>query len=58
MTDLIHRSLGTAMIVNGQGSTMNKYTVCNYAPAGNFGGKYAANVEPPVPSAKLVGWAD
>ncbi|RYN54833.1 hypothetical protein AA0118_g8944 [Alternaria tenuissima] len=49
---------GTAMIVNGQGSTMNKYTVCNYAPAGNFGGKYAANVEPPAPSAKLVGWAD
>ncbi|KAG9194988.1 hypothetical protein G6011_00108 [Alternaria panax] len=49
---------GMAMTVNGQGSTMNKYTVCNYSPAGNFGGQYAANVEPPVPSAKLVGWAD
>jgi hypothetical protein len=47
-----------AMTVNGKGSAMNKFTVCNYAPAGNWGGQYAANVAPPVSSDNLIGWAD
>ncbi|RMZ67267.1 scp-like extracellular [Pyrenophora seminiperda CCB06] len=49
---------GSAMTVNGQKSTMNKFTVCNYAPAGNFGGQYAINVAAPISSTNLVGWAD
>ncbi|KAF1832005.1 PR-1-like protein [Decorospora gaudefroyi] len=49
---------GNAMIVGGKPSSMNKYTVCNYAPAGNVGGQYAANVASPISFAKLGGWAD
>ncbi|EDU46620.1 SCP-like extracellular protein [Pyrenophora tritici-repentis] len=49
---------GNAMTVNGQKSTMNKFTVCNYAPAGNVGGQYAANVVAPISSTNLIGWAD
>jgi uncharacterized protein YkwD len=49
---------GVAMTVNGKSSDMNKYTVCNYAPSGNWKGQYAAKVAPPFSSAKLVGWAD
>lgn len=49
---------GSAMTVNGQKSTMNKYTVCNYAPAGNIGGQYAINVAAPISSTNLVGRAD
>ena len=49
---------GGAMTVNGKGSTMNKYTVCNYAPAGNVRDQYAANVASPISPANLVGWAD
>ncbi|KAL6154321.1 hypothetical protein ACJQWK_01672 [Exserohilum turcicum] len=48
---------GTAMTVDGRPSTMNKYTVCNYAPAGNVVGKYAVNVVPPQ-STNAIGWAD
>lgn len=49
---------GAAMTVDGRPSKMNKYTVCNYAPAGNAGGKYAANVVPPTSSTNHVGWTD
>ena len=49
---------GNAMTVNGQKSTMNKFTVCNYAPAGNVGGQYAINVAAPISSTDLVSWAD
>ncbi|KNG50388.1 scp-like extracellular protein [Stemphylium lycopersici] len=49
---------GAAMTVGGRPSKMNKYTVCNYAPAGNAGGKYAANVVPPTSSTNHIGWAD
>ncbi|CAO2648640.1 Nn.00g079070.m01.CDS01 [Neocucurbitaria sp. VM-36] len=49
---------GSNMIVGGQKSTMNKYTVCNYAPAGNVGGRYATNVAVPVSLTNLGGWAD
>ncbi|KAE8834586.1 hypothetical protein P3342_009815 [Pyrenophora teres f. teres] len=49
---------GNAMTVNGQKSTMNKFTVCNYAPAGNVGGQYAVNVVAPISSTNLIGWAD
>jgi uncharacterized protein YkwD len=49
---------GNAMTVNNEASTMNKYTVCNYSPPGNYAGEYAKNVSPPIASAKAVGWMD
>jgi hypothetical protein len=51
---------GTRMMVNGAVSTLNKYTVCNYAPAGNVGGQYAINVSPPISTspAALGSWTD
>jgi len=49
---------GGAMTVNGIGSAMNKYTVCNYAPSGNYKGRYGEQVAPPIPSANFIGWAD
>ncbi|KAJ4369998.1 hypothetical protein N0V83_005762 [Neocucurbitaria cava] len=49
---------GSKMIVGGQSSTMNKYTVCNYAPAGNVGGRYAVNVAAPDSLTSLGSWAD
>merc|ERR1739838_176707 len=35
------------MKVGGQLSRMDKFTVCNYAPAGNIYGRFAQNVESP-----------
>lgn len=49
---------GGSMIVGGASSNMNKYTVCNYSPPGNIGGKYAANVAAPLSRTNLGGWAD
>jgi uncharacterized protein YkwD len=49
---------GDKMIVGGSASTMNKFTVCNYAPAGNMGGAYAKNVDSPISQSNLGGWAD
>lgn len=49
---------GNNMIVGGSTSSMNKYTVCNYAPAGNMGGQYAMNVEAPISSTNLGSWAN
>ena len=49
---------GGAMTINGAASTMNKYTVCNYAPPGNYANEYAENVVPPISSAKAIGWMD
>jgi uncharacterized protein YkwD len=51
---------GTRMLVGGAPSTMNKYTVCNYWPAGNVGTQYAQNVSPPnsVSAAALGSWSD
>lgn len=49
---------GSSMMVGGSFSSMNKYTVCNYAPAGNIGGEYAANVAAPISSTNLGGWAN
>lgn len=48
---------GDKMVVGGSISTMNKYTVCNYSPAGNTGA-YAENVSPPISTAALGNWAD
>jgi uncharacterized protein YkwD len=48
---------GGAMTVNDVPSSLNKYTVCNYAPAGNYAGEYAKNVAPST-SAKAFGWMD
>lgn len=49
---------GNFMMVGGQVSSMNKYTVCNYAPAGNVGGDFARNVAAPISFANTGGWAD
>jgi hypothetical protein len=49
---------GTKMKVGGASSKMNKYTVCNYAPAGNFKSRYATNVARPNSLSNLGGWAD
>jgi len=38
-------------------SGMGKYTVCNYAPAGNYGGQYGDKVKPPVSgSVTILDW--
>jgi uncharacterized protein YkwD len=49
---------GDKMIVGDKKSTMNKYTVCNYAPAGNIIGAYAENVVAPLSKTYQGGWAD
>ena len=49
---------GDKMIVNNTISTINKYTVCNYAPAGNVYGGYAKNVEAPFTTTNLGSWSD
>lgn len=50
---------GTMMIVGGQtGSNLNKYTVCNYYPAGNVGTQYAINVGSPISTTNLGSWSD
>ncbi|KAJ4992806.1 scp-like extracellular [Stagonosporopsis vannaccii] len=37
-------------------SRINKYTVCNYWPAGNVGTLYAANIGRPISSVNLGSW--
>jgi hypothetical protein len=49
---------GTNMIVNGQTSTLNKFTVCNYSPPGNIATLYADNVGYPIQSTNLGSWSD
>lgn len=51
---------GSRMVVGGTTSTLNKYTVCNYAPAGNVAGQYAFNVGSPngMGAAALGSWSD
>lgn len=50
---------GNRMVL-GDGTTtdMNKFTVCNYAPPGNYGGQYAENVSPLIDGAAMGSWAD
>ncbi|KAF1926672.1 PR-1-like protein [Didymella exigua CBS 183.55] len=50
---------GNRMVVGGQaGSTLNKYTVCNYYPAGNVGTQYAINVGRPISNTNLGSWSN
>ncbi|KAJ4378989.1 hypothetical protein N0V86_005866 [Didymella sp. IMI 355093] len=50
---------GDHMTVGGQtGSPLNKYTVCNYYPAGNVGTQYAINVGQPISTTNLGSWLD
>lgn len=42
---------------DGTPTDMNKFTVCNYASPGNYAGKFAENLEPPVANANLGNWA-
>lgn len=49
---------GTKMKVNGATSSSNKYTVCNYASAGNIAGQFAINVGRPLSSTNLGKWTD
>lgn len=49
---------GSKMTVGGVSSTMNKYTVCNYSPPGNYVGKFADNVAAPISSYSGYQWTD
>ncbi|KAF2182829.1 PR-1-like protein [Zopfia rhizophila CBS 207.26] len=43
---------------NLKSSEMDKYTVCNYAAAGNVAGGYAKNVAAPISTTNLGSWSD
>ncbi|KAJ8110141.1 hypothetical protein OPT61_g6940 [Boeremia exigua] len=48
---------GDRMVVGNQNpSRLNKYTVCNYYPPGNYGGQYAVNVGFPKSYTALGSW--
>lgn len=49
---------GSKMLVGGLPSKMNKFTVCNYGPAGNVGGSFALNVGRPISTSNLGKWTD
>lgn len=49
---------GSAMTINGRASELNKYTVCNYSPPGNYGGQYAQNVAAPIGDYHKFLWSD
>ncbi|KAF3002957.1 hypothetical protein E8E13_004255 [Curvularia kusanoi] len=49
---------GSNMKVGGQPSNLNKYTVCNYWPAGNVATQYAINVGSPISTTNLGSWSD
>lgn len=49
---------GANMKVGGAPSSLNKFTVCNYAPPGNIGGQYGLKVQPPISTTNLGSWSD
>jgi len=49
---------GDAMTIGGQPSDLNKYTVCNYYPAGNVATLYAVSVGLPISTTDLGSWSD
>ncbi|KAG9200668.1 hypothetical protein G6514_006848 [Epicoccum nigrum] len=49
---------GADMTIGGQASNLNKYTVCNYYPAGNVATLYADNVGFPISTTDLGSWSD
>ncbi|KAF1926330.1 PR-1-like protein, partial [Didymella exigua CBS 183.55] len=49
---------GTRMSGGGATAASNKYTVCNYAAAGNVGGLFAINVGRPLSTTALGRWTD
>jgi hypothetical protein len=49
---------GRMTVGSDTNSPLNKYTVCNYYPAGNVGGQYAINVGNPVSTTNLGSWSD
>ena len=49
---------GARMTIGGQPSNLNKYTVCNYYPAGNIDTLYAINVGLPISTTNLGSWSD
>jgi hypothetical protein len=49
---------GADMTIEGQASNLNKYTVCNYYPAGNIATLYADNVGFPISTTDLGSWSD
>lgn len=46
------------MQVGGSTSRLDKYTVCNYYPAGNVATQYGINVGNPISSTNLGSWRD
>ncbi|KAL5121442.1 hypothetical protein ACEQ8H_000513 [Pleosporales sp. CAS-2024a] len=50
---------GDHMTVNGaSGSSLNKFTACNYYPPGNIAGQYSISVLPPISTTNLGSWTD
>lgn len=49
---------GARMRGGGATGSSNKYTVCNYAAAGNIGGLFAINVGRPISTTNLGRWTD
>jgi uncharacterized protein YkwD len=49
---------GAAMMIGGEISDLNKYTVCNYYPAGNVATLYAEDVGFPISTTDLGSWSD
>lgn len=49
---------GSKMTINGQPSKLARYTVCNYSPPGNVGGRFAENVARPNSNTNLGSWTD
>jgi hypothetical protein len=43
---------------DGTPTDLNKFTVCNYAEPGNFAGRFAENVAPPISTTNVGSWAD
>lgn len=49
---------GRMIVDTNTNSPINKYTVCDYYPAGNVGGQYADNIGDPIDSVNLGSWKD
>ncbi|KAF2268965.1 PR-1-like protein [Lojkania enalia] len=49
---------GSMVVGEDRNSDMSKYTVCNYASAGNYANEYGNNVGAPISTTNLGSWLD